>query len=218
MEDKEFLQEGSCCIPLDKRLRSGLRELLDFNNLNIKLKKLNENAVIPSYAHDGDVGMDMTAISVEYDEKYDMYIYHTGLSFESDFNIGQFLFPRSSNRKTDCYLCNSVGIADSAIYRGEIMFCYKSRISTYERANMVALKAFNKSLIEGKSIDECKKDSDLAKERIMEMTKALEFAPYEVGDRVGQMVFMQYPTVSIEEVDNLSETLRGSKGFGSTGK
>ena len=33
-------------------------------NVVIKFKKLVPEAVIPSYAHDGDVGMDMTAISV----------------------------------------------------------------------------------------------------------------------------------------------------------
>jgi hypothetical protein len=32
-----------------------------------QLKKLDEKAVIPTYAHDGDVGMDLTAISVDYD-------------------------------------------------------------------------------------------------------------------------------------------------------
>ena len=41
----------------------------------IKFKKLVPEAVIPSYAHDGDVGMDMTAVSVEYDVDKDMYIY-----------------------------------------------------------------------------------------------------------------------------------------------
>ena len=97
--------------------------------ITVKFKKLHPDAIIPSYAHDGDVCMDLAAISVEYDKEKDMYIYHTGLSFESDFNVGQFLFVRSSNRKTDAYLCNHVGIADSSIYRGEIMLCFKNRTS-----------------------------------------------------------------------------------------
>ena len=95
--------------------------------IKVKIKKLHPDAVIPSYSHNGDVGMDMTAISVEYDAEKDMYIYHTGLAFESDFNVGQFLFLRSSNSKTEAYLCNHVGIADSAIYRGEIQFRMKNR-------------------------------------------------------------------------------------------
>ena len=49
--------------------------------IKVKIKKLHPDAVIPSYVHNGDVGMDMTAISVEYDVEKDMYIYHTGLAF-----------------------------------------------------------------------------------------------------------------------------------------
>jgi len=40
---------------------------------------------------------------------------------------------------------------------------------------------------------------------------------YEVGDRVGQLLIMPYPKVEFEEVDELSETSRGSGGYGSTG-
>ena len=36
------------------------------------------------------------------------------------------LFPRSSNRKTEAYLTNSVGVIDSG-YRGEVMACFKRR-------------------------------------------------------------------------------------------
>lgn len=41
--------------------------------------------------------------------------------------------------------------------------------------------------------------------------------PYNVGDRIGQMVVIPYPTVEFEEVEELDETERGSGGFGSTG-
>jgi dUTP pyrophosphatase len=40
---------------------------------------------------------------------------------------------------------------------------------------------------------------------------------YSVGDRIGQLVIMPYPKVEFEEVDELSETSRGSGGYGSTG-
>jgi dUTP pyrophosphatase len=43
------------------------------------------------------------------------------------------------------------------------------------------------------------------------------FAPYKEGDRVAQMVVLPYPDVKLIEVENLSETDRGSGGFGSTG-
>lgn len=186
------------------------------SNIKIKVKKLREDAVIPKYAHDGDVGMDFTALSVEYDAEHDMYIYHTGLSFESDFNFGQFLFPRSSNRKTEGYLCNSVGIADSAIYRGEIMFCYKNRDSIKLLTKVSALKT---SLKNANSFEEFKENYlkliDISEDNIE--AQALELAPYKVGDRIGQMVILGYPTVEFEVVDELSDSSRGSNGFGSTG-
>ena len=38
------------------------------------------------------------------------------------------------------------------------------------------------------------------------------------GDRIAQMVLMPVLKASFEEVENLPETIRGSGGFGSTGK
>lgn len=172
--------------------------------IKVFLKKLDERAVIPTYAHDGDVGMDLTAIEVEYDVDKDMYIYHTGLAFASDFNIGQFLFLRSSNCKTECYLCNQVGIADSAIYRGEIQLRMKLRDSIETMALIETFKSaygsYEAKLTEMKN-----------------RAKNLEFAPYKVGDRVGQMVFLPYPTVNIEVVDKLDDSIRGDGAFGSSG-
>lgn len=41
---------------------------------------------------------------------------------------------------------------------------------------------------------------------------------YRVGDRIGQIVFVQLPEVELEEVEELSPTDRGRGGYGSTGK
>lgn len=41
---------------------------------------------------------------------------------------------------------------------------------------------------------------------------------YEVGDRIGQIIILPYPEIEYEEVDDLSDTVRGTDGFGSTGK
>jgi len=38
------------------------------------------------------------------------------------------------------------------------------------------------------------------------------------GDRIAQMIIKRYEEIEFEEVDELSETDRGSGGFGSTGK
>ena len=40
----------------------------------------------------------------------------------------------------------------------------------------------------------------------------------EPNERIAQLVFLPYLNIEFEEVDTLSETKRGSGGFGSTGK
>ena len=40
---------------------------------------------------------------------------------------------------------------------------------------------------------------------------------YAVGDRIAQIIIMPYPQVEFEEVGELSDSERGSGGFGSTG-
>ena len=42
--------------------------------------------------------------------------------------------------------------------------------------------------------------------------------PYEIGQRVAQMIIIPYPHVDFVEVDELSESDRGDGGYGSTGK
>jgi dUTP pyrophosphatase len=206
----------------------------DDKTLWVKLKKIDDRAVVPSYAHNGDVCMDMTAIDVEYVLDGDFYIYHTGLAFESNFNVGQFLFARSSNCKTEAYLPNGVGVADSAIYRGEIQFRYKKRDSLKNVAEGLYTQCFAETFVDKigawdgnkknwkKSYDEAKKaayDKAMAAlKQVVEDEKKLEYAPYKVGDRVGQMMFIGIPNVKIEVVDELSDTERGSGGFGSTGR
>lgn len=41
---------------------------------------------------------------------------------------------------------------------------------------------------------------------------------YNIGDRIGQLIIIPYPTIEFEEVTELSETERGVGGYGSTGK
>lgn len=83
----------------------------------IKFKKLDESAKIPSYANEGDAGLDLTAISLTMQDGY--WEYGTGLSTEIPKGFVGLLFPRSSISKKDQFLRNSVGVIDSG-YRGEI--------------------------------------------------------------------------------------------------
>lgn len=41
---------------------------------------------------------------------------------------------------------------------------------------------------------------------------------YELGERFAQLIIIPYPKIEFEEVEELSETERGSGGYGSTGK
>ena len=91
--------------------------------MQVKVKKLHPDAVIPRYSKAGDAAMDLTAISVDKDE-YGNAVYGTGLAIEIPEGYVGLLFPRSSNSKTDLYLTNHVGVIDSG-YRGEIMFKYR---------------------------------------------------------------------------------------------
>lgn len=191
------------------------KESIGLAPLEIKIKRLSDGAKIPFYAHDGDVGMDLTAISIEYDPMNDVYIYHTGLALESEQHYGVLLFPRSSNRKTEAYLVNHVGIVDSTIYRGEIMLCFKNRTSLRQIALEAKMIEFFDCIERGLSIEHAVAESTKAWSQVMNCP--MQYAPYKVGDRVAQMVAINYPNVKLTEVGELSSTERGEGGFGSTG-
>ena len=41
---------------------------------------------------------------------------------------------------------------------------------------------------------------------------------YNIGDKVGQLMILPYPSIELEKVEELSTTERGAGGYGSTGK
>ena len=90
--------------------------------IDVKIRKVDENAVIPFRAHPTDAGMDVTAISMEMTEDY--VEYDTGLQFQLPEGYAMLIFPRSSNSKKDLLLCNSVGILD-ANYTGNLKLRFK---------------------------------------------------------------------------------------------
>ena len=91
--------------------------------MKVKIKKLIEDAVIPTYATDGSAGMDITATSISFDKDNNV-VYGCGLAFEIPKGYVALLFPRSSNAKKDLLLSNAVGVLDSD-YRGEVTFKFK---------------------------------------------------------------------------------------------
>ena len=86
--------------------------------MKVRIKKLNENAVIPSYAKSGDAGMDLVATSI-ISENDTQITYGIGLALEIPNGFVGLIFPRSSVRKTRLMLSNCVGVVDSG-YRGEL--------------------------------------------------------------------------------------------------
>ena len=65
--------------------------------MKVKIKKLNENAVIPTYAKEGDAGLDVTCTSYEYDYGTSCWMYHTGLAFEVPKGYVMLIFLGQAN-------------------------------------------------------------------------------------------------------------------------
>jgi dUTP pyrophosphatase len=91
--------------------------------MKVRIKKLNPNAVIPTYAKAGDAGMDLTITNIISETTTDV-TYGFGIALEIPFGFVGLVFPRSSVRKYDLALTNSVGVIDSG-YRGELQATFK---------------------------------------------------------------------------------------------
>ena len=138
----------------------------------VKVKKLDPNAVIPTYSKDGDAGMDLTITNIKENTTFSIS-YGFGIAMEIPKGYVGLVFPRSSVRNQDLILSNCVGVIDSG-YRGELQATFKK-------------------------------------------TQGLDSIKYKVGERGAQIIILPYPTIYMTEVPELSDTERGSGGFGSTG-
>ena len=150
--------------------------------MEVRIKKLHPNAVIPTYAKDGDAGMDLTAVTKSSDRDGNI-VYGTGLAFEIPEGYVGLVFPRSSLSRLDIALSNCVGVIDSG-YRGEVTVKFKPAMLFNREQRPIILN-----------------------NRI-----------YEVGERVAQIIIIPYPQITFVEADELSETERGTGGYGSSGK
>ena len=91
--------------------------------MKVKIKKLHFDAVIPTYAKSGDAGMDLVATSIISNTTFDV-TYGLGIALEIPKGFVGLVFPRSSIRKYELLLSNSVGVIDSG-YRGELQATFK---------------------------------------------------------------------------------------------
>ena len=165
------LQEDFAISP-DQTTTTTTKQNTTNEGVLVKVKKLDSNAVIPSYSKVGDAGMDLT-ITKEIENTSFSVSYGFGIAMEIPKGYVGLVFPRSSVRNQDLILSNCVGVIDSG-YRGELQETFKK-------------------------------------------TQGLDSIKYKVGERGAQIIILPYPTIYMTEVPELSNTERGSGGFGSTG-
>jgi dUTP pyrophosphatase len=143
------------------------------SNLNVKVKKVDDRAIIPSYQTIGSAGFDIASIENITIDPLETVLVRTGLSFEIPQGYELQLRPRSGLAlKYNITFLNSPATIDSD-FRGEV----KVIITNLGKHD------FNISY----------------------------------GDRIAQGIISKIYTANFELSENLSDTDRGSKGFGSTG-
>lgn len=145
-------------------------------NGEIKIKKLDERAIIPTYGSMYSAGADLYALVDDHliINSGETKLIRTGLAMEIPEGFAGLIYARSGlASKKGLAPANKVGVIDSD-YRGEIM---------------VALHNHSKisQVIEDK-------------------------------ERIAQLVITPFYKAKFIETDELDDTLRGSGGFGSTGK
>jgi len=83
----------------------------------IKIKKLNPSAILPTYAHPGDVGMDLYSLE-DYELKPDeRHIFYTGFALEFEPGYAAIIKDKSSLPKNGGV--HTMGGVFDAGYRGE---------------------------------------------------------------------------------------------------
>ena len=91
--------------------------------MNVKIKKLNENAIIPTYGTEFSAGADLYALC-ENDvtiNPQETILIHTGISVEVPEGYAGLIYARSGlASKKGLAPANKVGVVDSD-YRGEVM-------------------------------------------------------------------------------------------------
>lgn len=158
-------------------------------SIDVKIKKIRENAVIPSQGTPGSAGFDLTVADFLYDDgesmncdgvfidEYKMIRCATGLAMEIPEGYCLKILPRSGFAfKHGITIINSPGLIDSD-YRGEIIIGIIKH-----RKNSSKCTCIN------------------------------------IGDRIAQGVFEKYEKPNFIISNNLSDTDRGEGKFGSTGK
>ena len=105
--------------------------------MEIKFKKLHENAIIPVYAHEKDAGLDFYSLE-DYTSKKKHLKIRTGVAWEpSDDNKFALIIKDKSSK---CFDYKIVGGVIDHTYRGEIIICIEKKKSklTIKKGQKVA--------------------------------------------------------------------------------
>lgn len=178
--------------------------------LDIQLR--HPDAKIPTKAHNTDNGYDLYAVSVEYDEDIDCYVYHTGVSIKVPVGYSLDVIPKSRHRRTHCYMPNTPGDVDPG-YTGEILVNYKPRlprvvINIIDNIHKYLTK-HNVNIFGNKGLTHFINGLSLVEEGV---------APYGAGEAIAQCYLTPHPDIKFNVVNKLPETERGEGGHGSTEK
>ncbi|WP_200416336.1 dUTP diphosphatase [Virgibacillus salexigens] len=156
--------------------------------MNLNIKKLHPDAVLPKYAKQGDSGFDLVAIEDVIINPGETVLVKTGLAFDIPEGFELQVRPRSGiTLKTKLRV--QLGTIDSN-YRGEVGVIVDSDIR-------------NGMDIDYYTFCQCN----------------YQWGGYLIkkGDRIAQAILAPVTTANFIEVDKLTETVRGTNGYGSTG-
>lgn len=137
------------------------------------VKKLNEKAIMPNYAHEGDAGLDLYSVEEKVIEPGETALVHTGISIQLPKNTEAQIRPRSGLAiKNSITVLNTPGTIDEG-YRGEIC--------------------------------------------IIIINHGKNSFKIEEAMKIAQMVIKPVYKVLVEQAEDLEDSSRGEKGFGSSG-
>lgn len=198
--------------------------------VQVKIKKLHPDAVIPHFATPGSACVDVVATKVNYLDDNRVVVY-LGFALEIPVGYKVCLAPRSSFTQKGWIMQNSPAQIDSD-YRGELMLRFEAipqqitimSMDEIENARdmMVGSLEDPEEIMNLGSEEELYNfsDEDEDDDPIDEYVGIIDYKefPYKEGDRCAQMWIEKVQRIEFVEVDELSDTERGEGGFGSTGK
>lgn len=175
--------------------------------MQLKLKRLHKDAIIPKRANQGDSGVDLYALEKVILMPGVPKLVKTGwaMAIESGWE-GQIRSRSGLAVKHGVTVANSPGTIDAG-YRGEVGVIlmwngYNPTVRPYYRNSTVEWLKEDELHTAGYSIEDEQIGCGYRVER---------------GDRIAQLIIQRVASPEIIEVDELGDTQRGEGGFGSSG-